>query len=208
MTIKNIVIYHDKCLDGTCAAWVASHYLPTDTKFFPVSYGKTVRDQIHFDGESNLYILDWCPEMDDLDGLCYLFNQVILIDHHESAIKKLQAHYDLDHYREIGLSTKPLKPDNLTLFLAHNNEWSGAMGTAIWFHNNSDQFKECDGDGLSEHWLVKAVNDRDRWQFKLGDTKAINKGLFHLGFNLAKWRSQSFSDIFRVELITTGITNH
>lgn len=209
-----IVIYHDKCLDGTCAAWVASQYLPKDTEFIPVSYGKPFPQQIGIKAgdaapsewkEKTLYILDWCPDMHDLDQCCDVFNKVILIDHHESAIKKL-------HDWKIAKGYQTGIPDNLMLFLAHNNEWSGAMGTAIWFaeqeRNALKQRMSYDRlanfQSLKDHWLVKAVDDRDRWQFKLPDTEKINEGLFLLGTNLEDWLKYDFSNLGQANLYIAG----
>lgn len=201
---QNIVIYHKNCLDGTCAAWVASQYLPKNTTHIAVEYGKPLEHQMILPPQRKaaeditLYILDWCPEMKDLDKCCELFGKVVLIDHHESAIKKL-------HDWKIAKGYQTGIPNNLELFLALNNEWSGAMGTAIWFHNNADQFKECDGDGLVDHWLVKAVDDRDRWQFKLPLTKEINEGLFNLGFDLDVWQKYvTFNEATKEHLAMVG----
>jgi len=178
--------------------------LPKDTEFIPVSYGKSLSDQLNLafrnsdiDKQKTLYILDWCPEMDDLDECCEVFEKVILIDHHESAIRKLCNHYTITEFDDSI-------PKNLELFLAHNNEWSGAMGTAIWFHNHAEDYKECDGDGLIAHWLVKAVDDRDRWQFKLPNTKEINEGLFDLGFNLKDWQDCTMDEISMLSFASTG----
>ena len=194
---KNIVLYHKNCLDGTCAAWVASQYLYKEsTEYIAVEYGKTLTLQIGWIQHNNakdkaLYILDWCPEMDDLDACCKLFGKVILIDHHESAIKKLYQHYN-----------KSNKPKNLEHFLAYHNEWTGAMGTAIWFNKDNDEFTP----DFKEHWLVKAVDDRDRWQFKLPHTKMINEALFFHGFELSRWTDMDWNDNTRIEMTNVGST--
>jgi nanoRNase/pAp phosphatase (c-di-AMP/oligoRNAs hydrolase) len=201
---KNIVIYHANCLDGTCAAWVASQYLKEEeTEYIAVEYSKPFAQQlgiIHGMSapkewkEQTLYILDWCPEMNDLDQCCISFKRVILIDHHESAIKKLIEHYDIDPEWQghvIGRDGKDLE-----LFCALKNEWSGAMGTAIWFSSRPEYafLKDTELGKITDHWLVKAVDDRDRWQFKYPDTKAINAALFLLGFDLNDWKKQAFTD--------------
>lgn len=201
-----VVIYHDHCIDGTCAAWVASQYLPKDAVFVPVSYGKQlIEEQMPVEAISNasertIYILDWCPEMVDLDDICSSYQKVVLIDHHESAIKKLQDHYDFDDYEFVT------RPKNLEMFLATENQWSGAMGTAMWFSSN--YHKEHGGIAfdlnLKEHWLVKAVDDRDRWQFKLPNTKEINEGLFHMGTDLNMWKPCPFDENQKLGLIING----
>ena len=164
-TLKNLVIYHSNCLDGTGSAWVAAQYLPKEeTEYVPVHYGEDLGAQIPVREykEMTLYILDWCPNMDDLDKCCMMFKRIVLIDHHESAIKKIIAHYD-----------KSSTQKNLEMLLAYENEWSGAMGTALWFEEHLDS----DEESLSQHWLIKAIDDRDRWKFLLPDTEAINEGL-------------------------------
>lgn len=199
--MNNIVIYHKNCLDGTCAAWVASQYLGENTTYIPVEYGKDLTDQFSELGKeivpklSALYILDWCPEMADLDKCTNRFGKVVLIDHHESAIKKL-------HDWKIAKGYQTGIPNNLELFLALNNEWSGAMGTAIWFADRCADYP--DKDILVDHWLVKAVDDRDRWQFKYPDTKMINEGLFNIGFDLQSWQNMNMTEDTKTALIITG----
>ena len=207
--MKNIVIYHKNCLDGTCAAWVASKYLKEeDTEYIAVKYGEALKDQMElrdksyeFDKEPILYILDWCPEMQDLDDCCNSFKQVILIDHHESAINKLKEHYGWDKLEEAMSGY----PKNLEMFLAQKNEWSGAMGTAIWFANkDNNEDARFIHDNFVDHWLVKAVDDRDRWQFKLSFTKEINEGLFFLGFDLNEWKNRYFNEDHYGQLVDQG----
>lgn len=211
---QNIVIYHKNCLDGTCAAWVASQYLDKGTTYIAVEYSKPLEHQMILPPQREaaeditLYILDWCPIMEDLDAYCDIFDKVILIDHHESAIKKLIEHYKSPLEKQSNGNYKfQDQPKNLEVFLALNNEWSGAMGTAIWFHmNKSDPTKsDTDNNYLRDHWLVKAVDDRDRWQFKLPLTKEINEGLFNLGFDLGTWQEYvTFNEATKEYLATVG----
>lgn len=202
---RTVVWYHESCLDGTCAAWVASQYLSEDTEYIAQNYGKPITKAKCITSpedmaNTDLYILDWCPEsMEKLQECCEKFHSVTLIDHHESAIKRVQKWY------EEMFNSLTKKPENFTQFLALQNEWSGAMGTAIWFHTNFDKYVIEDGDGFVQHWLVQAIDDRDRWQFKLPYTREINAGLFHMGFDLEVWRKQPFSEHQRLGLRDNGI---
>jgi len=207
---QNIVIYHKNCLDGTCAAWVASQYLDKGTTYIAVEYSKPLEHQMILPPQREaaeditLYILDWCPIMEDLDACCDIFDKVILIDHHESAIKKLIEHYKSPLEKQSNGNYKfQDQPKNLEVFLALNNEWSGAMGTAIWFDRNYN-IGERKQLVLQDHWLVGAVDDRDRWQFKYSDTKILNEALFHLGFNLKNWQKQPFNQESYDEFILMG----
>lgn len=193
--IQNVVWYHGSCLDGTCAAWVAAQYLPKETTHFrAMQYGDKMEDHMRFAKDKNLYILDWMPErMEDVAELIAITENLVIIDHHDSAIKKFTAYFNA-------------VPEEC-VFLAHNNEWSGAMGTAIWFRDQHIPGKpDIIGSGadLSQHWLVQAIDDRDRWQFKLPNTKEINAGLFHMGFDLATWRRQPFGEDQMYGLIDGG----
>ena len=191
-TLKNLVIYHSNCLDGTGSAWVAAQYLPKEeTEYVPVHYGEDLGAQIPVREykEMTLYILDWCPNMDDLDKCCMMFKRIVLIDHHESAIKKIIAHYD-----------KSSTQKNLEMLLAYENEWSGAMGTALWFEEHLDS----DEESLSQHWLIKAIDDRDRWKFLLPDTEAINEGLFELGVKLEDWLEHPMNGATKDNLVNIG----
>lgn len=191
MDKKTVVWFHANCTDGVCAAWVASQYLPKDTEFIAREYGKHFEIDTLLYGETDLYIVDWCPEdMEELDMLCKLCNSVTIIDHHKSAIEKLDKYY--------GVIIPP--PANLTLFLAHDNEWSGAMGTTIYFASKLPN-KE---PRLLSHWLVKTVDDYDRWQFKLGDTKRLIESLSLFGFDIQKWITKDWDDVAEYAMIQAG----
>ena len=180
----NIVFYHGNCLDGTASAWVAMHYLPKDTIYLPAFYQAGLEEDIKMVQQCQdrkVWFLDWCPEIEQLDKCEMVAEHVTIIDHHESAIKKLDNH-----------AYTAYNPPKLTLFLAHENEWSGAMGTAIWFHSHNvagtfDMSWKPEIHNLSLHWLVRAVDDRDRWQFKLPGTRQINEGLGTLTLDPSLW---------------------
>lgn len=199
--VENVVWYHANCLDGTCAAWVASQYLNSElTHFQPMQYGDKMEEHMQYAEGKVLYILDWMPEkMEDLESLLTFCERVVVIDHHDSAIKKFQAWADSQ-----GLNDGDF--DVLEVFLARQNEWSGAMGTAIWFQRNQPLSGRESAIEYSEHWLVKAIDDRDRWQFKLPGTKEINAGLFHMGFDLEYWTLKEWDYKTKSSLIETGIT--
>jgi len=188
------VLYHEHCMDGMAAAWVASRYLPKDdVQFIAANYA--VKPKYSELRGACLYILDWCPEMADLDYLCTRFDNVTLIDHHQTAIDALDLHVMHDD----------MKHNNLTLFLARNNEWSGAMGTAMWFHENSSKYIV---ERLDTHWMIRAIDDRDRWQFKLLYTRDIHAWLSLYRSDLQSWLESSSKtadpDISKYTAITVG----
>lgn len=198
---KNLVIYHGNCLDGTGTAWVAAQYLKKEeTEYVPVYYGEDLGAQLpmYLYEKMTLYILDWCPNMDDLDKCCAMFKRIVLIDHHESAIKKFISHYST---QEPEHTFGELVPENLEYKFATENEWSGAMGTALWF---KDQYLGFEKPDFTEHWLIKAIDDRDRWKFLLPDTEAINEGLFELGFKLEDWLERPMNRATMDNLVNIG----
>lgn len=126
---RQLVCYHDKCIDGTAAA--AAHTLATcgvvqrpdcDYTYQPINYDtKTpelfdeflVRNEI---GEfESIWFLDFCPKNEILKHLTDQGKQVIIIDHHTTALEALDE----------------FSSDLLTYVLSYDNKLSGAGLTRL-----------------------------------------------------------------------------
>lgn len=157
-TRQPLVIYHNHCLDGFTAAFVANEAL-TKIHEAPELYaddyttGLAARpiSEWPIDVEDrDIYIVDFSYPPAVLKDLCLAANEVVIIDHHESAIKKLLTAFpDLK-----------VLPDNLTLIL--DQEQSGAGLTWQYFFPFERQPD-----------LILYVEDRDLWKFHYPDTKAF-----------------------------------
>lgn len=157
-TRQPLVIYHDHCLDGFTAAFVAHEALlrlGDAPELVPDSYStglcsKPVAEwPISVEGR-DIYIVDFSYPPAVLRELCLLACHVTVIDHHESAIAKLKnAFPDSDSM-----------PDNLSLLL--DMSLSGAGLTWQYFNPFERQPD-----------LILYVEDRDLWKFHYPDTKAF-----------------------------------
>ena len=170
--LQPIVIYHDNCLDGFTAAWIADKALTGLHKkpmLVPDTYttGLCTKSIPYwpFDAEGcDIYIVDFSYPGEIVSELCHLANSVTIIDHHASAIKKLnEAFPDLESI-----------PDNLTMIL--DTSRSGCGLTWEFFNPFYIAPK-----------LVEYVQDRDLWKFLYPETRAFCEALFMAPMNIDSW---------------------
>lgn len=171
-----IVYYHKNCLDGLTAAWVVRKIFQ-DGDYFPMDYDDEPPTQDMIKGQ-DVYLVDFSFPPEVLVKMCESAYNVIVIDHHKSAIKAIEDYF-----------SKNPTPYNLVTVL--DVERSGA-GLA---------WREF---GLGEEeipYLVKYVEDHDLWRFEYGDrTKAICAGIctFPLTFNtLDMLHARSEEDLYK-----------
>ena len=87
----DLVIYHSPCLDGTgsaFAAWLFNRYgKNAEIQFFPASIGKAPPDVIG----KNVLVCDYSYRKDTLLELITKAKNLLVIDHHETAMKDLES---------------------------------------------------------------------------------------------------------------------
>lgn len=167
----DVVIYHDDCLDGFCAAWVAHHALP-DARFIPAKYGDLLPNVTLGD---EVYILDFSYPREKLLLLSKQCARVVVLDHHKTAQKDLSE----------------LEATNL--FITFNLEKSGARLAYDFFAWDDDITNSRCWSNEPAEWLINAVQDRDLWQFKLAGTEEINLALGALPRTFTDWTRLSYS---------------
>lgn len=151
MTIKKLCLYHRNCIDGYFAAGVVGQYFGADNvEFAAMQYGEPVPDLIGRD----VYIVDFSFKPDELLPTLKTAGNVIMFDHHKSAIK----HWD-------GAEL----PDNL-LFVKDIDK-SGVGIVWQYFYPN-----------VTLPPLLAHVQDHDLWQFNLPGTREIVSALYSRGF--------------------------
>lgn len=111
-----IVFYHGGCSDGFGAAWAAkrSNTISSLATYVPFVYGRR-HDAIQNADRDLYYFLDCSPTIDDYDRLTQSFGRtIIVIDHHETALKNLQGkpnvHLDMTRSGAV-LSWKYFRPN-------------------------------------------------------------------------------------------------
>jgi len=98
--MKNtIVCYHKNCTDGFGAAYAAWCKLQDSAEYVAVQYGDDFVEQVikaldlpydTFADYSKLYLGDFSVGPDLMFWLSRQFSEITVIDHHESAVRKLQ----------------------------------------------------------------------------------------------------------------------
>lgn len=148
MDKQNLVIYHDKCMDGFASAWAASQFLSADdTDYFACSYGQLPQ----FLSYKNIYIVDFSFPREVLKQFALLVDKIVVLDHHKTAQADLEDWLDA--------------PENLQIIFDMNR--SGAMIT--W-----DYFSQRFWTERTVPILIEYVQDRDLWRFNLPSSKEIN----------------------------------
>lgn len=203
MSNSTVVIYHDSCADGFCAAWLIHKYFceqweNTDAdygtkdapyknvEFIPWQYGNQfdvsrLKDKI-------VYIADFSfpiPVMEEILKTClYLY----WFDHHETA-------YPVFKHFCLVETDKLLSRFCLTK--------SGAMLVYEYLQNN------CTSEYQSYRPLVEYVQDRDLWRFELPDSAAINNALMLEGYSFVAYSyfaANLHSDAAFRDYVTIGTT--
>lgn len=163
--IKEIVFYHDPCIDGFTAAFLAAKALEKQhpdnlPQLVPIKYGdvRCVEDLQRLVGpegykDKTVYILDFSFPKPLMDWLFDNASYVVWLDHHKTAFEMYGQPADL--YWQVSEDRR---------FIWLDPSASGAM--LSWRYFFYDERVQPD--------LVRVVDDYDRWQFRLADTKEAN----------------------------------
>lgn len=154
--MKPLVIYHANCSDGFGAAFAAWCKLGDDAEYLPMHYSDDPLKDVIYEGR-DVYILDFSVPREDMERLLYLSSKVVWLDHHKTAFEMwCPGEYNM------WMSDPMCKNRHIRL----NNFKSGALLAWEYFHPEK-------GVPL----LIRMIDDRDRWQFKFDDSKALHAGL-------------------------------
>ena len=159
-----LVIYHANCADGFSAAWCFHNDSKTYGNaydFYPGVYGESPPDCTG----RNVILVDFSYKRAVVEEMLKTANNVILIDHHKTAIDDLAS---LDHenfYRYIDL------------------ERSGAMLAWDYLYNQGLPEDERHRPPL----LLDYIQDRDLWKFKFSITRDISAAVFSYEYTFENW---------------------
>lgn len=108
----------------------------------------------------NVYIVDFSYPRDIMEKIVESAAQVFHIDHHDTAIKDMAGYENPKFYK----------------FYSEENTESGAMLTWKFFWPT-----------VEVPDIIKHVDDRDRWQFKLPGTREISANMFSYAYTFENW---------------------
>lgn len=154
MTTENkpIVIYHKGCADGIGAAWSFWKYFKDEMDYYPGVYQEAPPDIFNRD----VYLVDFSYKRDVMEMICRYANSVVLLDHHQSALKDLAG----------------LEDDWENFNSVHSTEEESGAVIAWRYVKKITRHK----DQMPP--LIDHIEDRDLWRFNLPNTKEIMMAVF------------------------------
>lgn len=158
--MKPLVIYHANCTDGFGAAFAAWCKLGNDAEYLPMHYSDDPLKDVIYEGR-DVYILDFSVPRVYMEHLLDLASKVVWLDHHKTAFEMWCV-----EERELFQHEVTDGDDRVVQHIHLNNFKSGALLAWEYFHPEKDV-----------PYLISRIDDRDRWQFKLADSKALHAGL-------------------------------
>lgn len=151
--MKALVIYHDHCTDGFGAAYAAYLKFGDSAEYLPMSYKQDFNPVI-CEGR-DVYVLDFSFSQEVTHQIIELSNYFVWLDHHKTAFEM----WCPDHS---SLYIDETERTHIIL----DNEKSGALLAFLYFH-----------PGVKIPMYIKYIDDRDRWKFKYGGSKAFHAGM-------------------------------
>lgn len=170
--MKPLIIYHANCTDGFAAAYAAWLKFGDEAEYLSMNYGEWSKlfegypqGGSKFDGR-DVYVLDFNFDEVQTKTLIEFSTYFVWLDHHKTAFEnwagdERQLYLDETEYTYIVL----------------DNSKSGALLAWEYFHREPPPK------------FIQMVDDRDRWQFKLADSKAFHAGMtMQKPWTFEKWK--------------------
>lgn len=193
-TDKTMCIYHGNCADGFGAAWVVRKALGESVDFVAGVYGQEPPD---VEGK-DVIIVDFSYKYDVLAKMSWRANSIIILDHHKSAAEDLERfppfHAGVMHDGRHADGSVALGWKDAHTFMNSQNapaiaccfdmNRSGAM--LAWDHFFPDQ---------EPPKLLRHIQDRDLWLFKLDGTREIQANLFSYPYDFEVWDKLMAADV-------------
>lgn len=180
----DIVIYHDKCMDGFTAAWACWVRWGDEPEYVARNYG--MAPDIDVAGK-NVLIVDFSfPEATLRELAASGANGIVVLDHHKTAQEALAPFQNFAKRPErfkiavvAGMLDDLRKGGYPPICAMFDMNRSGA-GMAWDFAN----------EGAPRPMLVDLVEDRDLWRFELGDgSKFLHLALTAGDTSFERWRA-------------------
>lgn len=176
--MQTIVIYHANCWDGFCAAWLLRKVIP-DAEFIPAQYGQEPPDV----AGKHVYIVDFSYKRPVMLSICAKAEQVVVLDHHETAEKELHRLEDECQLSGFCVPRITFDMSKSGGRLTWDYMWNTVYGqkySSITSESGEILKLDC------APWLVDYTEDRDLWRWALPYSREINAYIrsFPLDFDL------------------------
>lgn len=170
--MKIFCLYHADCPDGLMSACIVRRHYGDSATYLPVHYNEPIPD---LPALAHVIIVDFSYETEDMKKLIRRAGVagVTLLDHHPRT-ETIKA--EIDHWLNAD-------PEGMVYrgysSLYYDGGMSGALLAWQWLASHTD--------GAPAPMLVHHVSDRDLWQFRFPDTKAVMAGLMSYPMDLDTW---------------------
>lgn len=144
--IKPLVIFHKNCTDGMAAAWCFWKSFGDKMEYHPGTYGEAIPDVY----DRTVYMVDFSYKRDVMEDILKFSGDVVLLDHHKSALEDLEPMRDLPGF-DMSHSTLSMS------------------GAAIAW----DYVKKKLRHKRTVPPVLLYIQDRDLWKHELPDSRAI-----------------------------------
>ena len=176
--MKPLIIYHANCTDGFGAAFAAWLKFGDNAEYLPMEHGHSVGANLSMFEGREVYILDFSFPKQDMNDIFAEAKRVVWLDHHKTAFEMWldSLTYSVLDPNEVVVGSPPAvgqvkeayrNTDKMHVRL--HADKSGAMLAWEYFH-----------PGTEVPMLIKHIDDRDRWQFKLYGSREIHAVLTSL----------------------------
>lgn len=166
--MNTVCFYHGGgCVDGFTAAWVVQRADP-DAELVPVQCGDGLPAKELYAGK-DVYIVDFSYPPDQLAVMAADAHTVVMLDHHESAIRKWNG-------QPTALTCGGLMAWGDNVRIVFDIRHSGAKLAWDHFFPNTPTTP-----------LVQYVQDRDLWKWELPDSHAVNAYIRTRPFTIEEW---------------------
>jgi len=146
--MENFCLYHANCTDGIASAWAIWRNWRGGIKYIPVQYGEGVPEKVMKSDIGTIYILDFSYSAEELKEIEKRSHFIYVIDHHKTAEEELSG----------------WKPESGEKVFDMNQ--SGCVLTWNTLYPNEDV-----------PMLLRYIQDRDLWKWKLDRSREISAGL-------------------------------
>jgi len=200
---KYLCIYHDKCIDGFGAAWaVRKGLVGEDVEFFSADYGCEAPGVTG----KHVIIVDFSYSADQLVEMSHKAESVLVLDHHKSAALALASfpkftagcvndmQHGSDHFfgYETAFAKRRARGES-AIACCFDMTRSGAM--LAWNHFFP---------GQQPPDIIRHVQDRDLWQFKLEGTREITTAIYSYPSSFELWDHWVANSLTKFHLRTEG----
>ena len=170
----DICIYHAPCADGFTAAWAVWRAFP-DCRFHPGVYGEAPPDVTGL----NVVLVDFSYKRPVLEEMSKSAKSITVLDHHKTAQADLEtfAIFNPVSIDDIDLIVEATQPGLGNIRAVFDMNRSGAQIAWDFFHPLIG----------SRPALVDYVADRDLWNFRLPESRAIAAWVFSYPYSFPTW---------------------